>query len=537
MLRRSVTTLSRSNSGAVAPTIALSLFGLIAAGGIAFDYAHLASLDTELQNAADQAALAAATQLDGETGSISRATAAAQNLVTNLTYFANDSGGTDIDVPTVTFYTSYDPATGPSGVTTNDATANYVKVTVETRTANFALTPIVAALSGDAVASALATMDTAYCNLPPFMMCKPTADFDASEHIGDGLRLVTSSGTLAPGNFGFLQTGYGSGANNLAKAVGWNDSAGGCVAAKGVVTEPGDKESVRSSINTRFDMSESGQQCPAGGDCAPSTNVRKDLVHADNGNNCSSSGNQGWSEIGELGRYRAPNTSPLSPTNPMNATNTYPKVMGHPRDLCHAVSEAGTCTYDADHIVGDGNWDRDAYFKVNYNWDGAASGTPEAWTTKTGLASDATRYQVYLWEAANPQPIGSPGFGIGVQRGPFPVPKGKGGGSTDKYTDDVPVCRPETPIAPGNLDTDRRVTAVAVVDCTGLSGRGAVKPREWIDVFLVEPSFTRTENGGGSGVRTDGSDVYVEIIGTRPLPGVNQSIGEVLRRDVPRLIE
>ena len=52
--------LIRSNSGAVAPTIALSLTALVATGGIAFDYARIANLDTELQQAADQAALAAA---------------------------------------------------------------------------------------------------------------------------------------------------------------------------------------------------------------------------------------------------------------------------------------------------------------------------------------------------------------------------------------------------------------------------------------------------------------------------------------------
>ena len=51
--------LSRSTSGAVAPTVALSLFALIATSGIAFDYARMAAMDTELQNAADQAALAA----------------------------------------------------------------------------------------------------------------------------------------------------------------------------------------------------------------------------------------------------------------------------------------------------------------------------------------------------------------------------------------------------------------------------------------------------------------------------------------------
>ena len=62
---RSVIDLWRSASGSVAPTVALSLVALIAVGGIAFDYARMASLDTELQQAADQAALAAATQLDG----------------------------------------------------------------------------------------------------------------------------------------------------------------------------------------------------------------------------------------------------------------------------------------------------------------------------------------------------------------------------------------------------------------------------------------------------------------------------------------
>ena len=40
--------------GAVAATVALSLFALIAVGGVAFDYARMASLDTD-SNAADQA--------------------------------------------------------------------------------------------------------------------------------------------------------------------------------------------------------------------------------------------------------------------------------------------------------------------------------------------------------------------------------------------------------------------------------------------------------------------------------------------------
>src|SRR6187551_632300 len=92
-MMRLVRALWRNVDGAVAPTVALSLTALLAAGGIAFDYAHLASMDTELQNAADQAALAAATQLDGSNGSRARATAAAQQLLNNKTRFASDVSG------------------------------------------------------------------------------------------------------------------------------------------------------------------------------------------------------------------------------------------------------------------------------------------------------------------------------------------------------------------------------------------------------------------------------------------------------------
>ena len=529
----------RNSDGAVAPTIALSLVGLIAAGGIAFDYARLAGMDTEIQSAADQAALAAATQLDGQTGAQTRARSAARTLIKNLTYFANDGGTVGIDIPaaSIIFYRNYDPATGAkTGQTTSDADSNYVLVTINTRRANYALTPIVAAVtSGDMTASAFATLDSAYCNLPPFMLCRPNASFNAAAHIGHGLRLVVGSAT-APGNFGFLQTGFGTGAANLAKAIGWNGSAGGCVAARGTITEPGVKESVRAAFNTRFDLSESGQTCPAGGSCAPSANSRKDLVH---GTNCSTSGNQAWRETDNPYRGRS-DDHVLDATHPMDATHPYPDIMGHPRDLCHAGSLNGDCTGG---IVGNGVWDRDAYFKVNYNWDNAT------WKSRTGLTDDATasnyatRYKVYLWEAANPLPDGATGtIGIGKNQ---TVKVIQGSNLQDRFASSwtsYPPGAPPTPsrtcrnpgVRPVDLDTDRRVMATAVVDCTGLNGRDTVVPTAWVDVFLVEPAFPR---GSGPTKRTDNGDIYVEIIGTRPLPGVNQTIGNVIRRDVPRLIE
>src|SRR3954463_11271016 len=105
---RSARSLWRNVDGAVAPTVALSMTALIVGGGIAFDYAHMASLDTELQQAADQAALAAATQLDGGTNARARATAAAQQLVTNLALFADRGQTRSLGDFTVAFCSTYD---------------------------------------------------------------------------------------------------------------------------------------------------------------------------------------------------------------------------------------------------------------------------------------------------------------------------------------------------------------------------------------------------------------------------------------------
>src|SRR4051794_4286247 len=168
-MRRSVRSLWRNSKGSVAPTVALSLVALIAAGGVAFDYAQLAEMDTELQQAADQAALAAATQLDGKANAITRAQAAAQNLVTNVTKFADDGGGSAVGGMTFTFYASYDQGADTYGAVVTpgaagaDASAKVVKVTIGSRTARYALTPIVGAISGSSTANATASVGNAIC--------------------------------------------------------------------------------------------------------------------------------------------------------------------------------------------------------------------------------------------------------------------------------------------------------------------------------------------------------------------------------------
>ena len=106
---------SQDQSAAVAPTVALALFALIGMGGLAFDFARMANLDTELQTAADQAALAAASQLDGTTGARARATSAASALITNPTRFANDGDTGTVGIASVTYYVDKAGATVATG--------------------------------------------------------------------------------------------------------------------------------------------------------------------------------------------------------------------------------------------------------------------------------------------------------------------------------------------------------------------------------------------------------------------------------------
>ena len=240
-MRRTLQQLWKRTDGAVAPTVALSLIGLIAVGGIAFDYARMASLDTELQSAADQAALAAASQLDGETGACTRAVAAAQSLVTNDARFANDAGGLAVTIANTSVCTddtniTDDPASsvrfykdkvGTPATTVQEA--HFVDVTVNSRRAYYALTPIVGALSsGDERATARAGLGTALCKVPPLMMCDPNpgvaTDWDAMK--GRGLRLVSNSGSnWAPGAFGYIGP---QDANSTQKALAYQNPIFDC---------------------------------------------------------------------------------------------------------------------------------------------------------------------------------------------------------------------------------------------------------------------------------------------------------------------
>ncbi|MCW3797177.1 pilus assembly protein TadG-related protein [Sphingomonas sp. BN140010] len=534
--------LVRNQDGAVAPTVAMSLFALIAAGGIAFDYARLAALDTELQQAADQAALAAATQLDGSDGSTTRAVAAAQKLLSNETRFANDSGG--IAVATgedgskggkafarVTFYTTKANAeadsSGYGAGTAADATAKFVKVEVTGREAVYAFTPIVGAFrSGIIDAAATAGMGSAICKVPPLMICnpKPGTTFDPDSYKGVGIQVTghgnDKSGTGAanvawgPGDFGFLDVGAGSNAE-LVQALAFQDLNLDCYQTDTGQVTTGNPQALYDAINTRFDLYDfaGGKGTTLGdcfnGKCPAALNTVKDVFKDDTtttGNSCKiTTNNQGWYLLSPPNDF-APIAYDPGQTDDTRL-DTVIKGMGLPKDNCHYLSYSRSCANvngtlgkaNETNKIGDGKWARKDYFDTYH-----PSLVPTNWKT-------ITRYETYLWELTNKN---------------MPYGSATTVGNAKQYG--KPLCSSGT-ITPG---TDRRVLSVAVVEnCSALSGSSRkVTIGAWADMFLVEPTI----EGRGNGSLKD--SIYMEVIGKTKGTGTASQTAQTVRRDVPYLV-
>jgi hypothetical protein len=194
--------------------------------------------------------------------------------------------------------------------------------------------------------------------------------------------------------------------------------------------------------------------------------------------------------------------------------------MGHPRDMCHAWSANGNC---AGGRVGDGNWDRDAYFRTNYRRADGTRWDSDDWKDNTGLPANTPRYAVYVWEIANRGKVVDGVTVLGA------TPPGATGST--KIAQGSPICSPAQGYGAGTLPgpstPDRRRISVAIVNCQDENVKGnstALPTVGFLDAFLVEPSLAR-------GTRTGQGDVYIEVI------GASTSGVQLVSKKVPYLIE
>ena len=527
-MRRIPCDLLRSEKGSVAPTVGLSLFALIAAGGIAFDYARLASMDTELQNAADQAALAAASQLDGTSTSMARADAAARTFLNNTTYSSNDAGGMAVTisavnvpsqcstgpatVPPVEFFANKpDAESGCNGFVdpARFAEAKFVRVGVTARQAVYALTPIVGAFRSGAInADATAGLGSSICKVPPLMICNPNPGTPFPVVAGQGILVVAhqQGQSWSPGNFGFLNAGQSNnGAPDLLAAMAYQDAPLTCQDTATGDVDTGATVPAIDAANTRFDIynfaSGGGSTLGAcyNGSCPSALNVTKDLVHTSNfnGNNACKLDNGSGGGPPTGWKLAANRYWPIPGPGPTwHDTNKALDAMGLPRDNCHYQSYDPTLCSGS--RIGDGTWGRMDYWNKNHT--GAPPSGYSSWT----------RYQTYLWEIQNST-----------------IPNGLAAGA-NVFQYGQPRC------TSGTLDPtrDRRLLTVAIADnCAALSGTSVtVQISKWVDMFFVEPGL----NGRGNGSTND--EIYLEAVRETQTAG-NGANPQVIRRDVPYLVK
>ncbi|MBT4487400.1 MAG: hypothetical protein HN732_16740 [Rhodospirillaceae bacterium] len=267
-----LTSMMKDRSGATAIYVAFAGTLALSGGVLALDIGRVVVLRSQMQNAADSAALSAAAQLDGQSGAINRGTAAASNAITNTTSLTDPSGA--FTVQSIVFYDDTDPT---PLVTTVDDEAVMVAVTLVPRTISIFLAPVLETIASGVVAdqftlegTARAGIEPIVCAAPPFMACNPAEGGNPSDDLLDadnaGRQLLTKTGpgggTLAPGNFGLLCPSSGNcGAASVGDALA-NDP--GLCYTSIVTTSPGSQtQQAINGINARMDSGTKNPKYPS----------------------------------------------------------------------------------------------------------------------------------------------------------------------------------------------------------------------------------------------------------------------------------
>ena len=267
-----ITKFSRDQRGAAAIYTAFAGTLALASGVLGLDIGRVVVLRSQMQNAADAAALSAAAQLDGQTGAIPRATAAAVDAISNSTRLSDTVGA--FAVQSIVFYNDVDP----SKVTTAASSeATYAEITLAPRTISIFLAPVLDTISNGGAAeqftleaTALAGVVTITCAAPPFFACNPSEAGGAVDDLLDpdnaGRQLLTKIGpggsTLAPGQFGLLCPSSGNcGAASVGNALA-NDP-GLCYTSEVTTSPGGQTQQARNGINARMDAGTKNPKLPA----------------------------------------------------------------------------------------------------------------------------------------------------------------------------------------------------------------------------------------------------------------------------------
>lgn len=447
------------DSGAVIVFWAVSLGVFMGLLALSFDFGRAASTQSELQSYADNVALAAAGELNGQSDSIVRATLAAQTMISDTQTFGDGDVVLSDDGDYQIAFFSSPPTPNASGMATTDPIeAGYVQVTATEQNVSAVFGNAFATLtgegSGEGAVSAIAVAGfTQYaCDVTPLMFCAPSVDFRAADNVGNTILLRTGGNNAGwiPGSFGWA---------NPAGAIEV-DQDGICAGLNGAKLDI----CLISAVGNRSTcLSQSGVDLAGGqrvGSFEAAINIRFDIYHASTNN---LRNNPAYPPAPNVLHSWEPATGQCIGNTGVLAT----AKIGLPSDDCHG---AGTCDR-----FGDGDWSEGRKLYVDINYGG-----------NDPFPSAVTRYDYYLAEIeATASVPGGPG-GLG----------GLLGGLKDEI---LPQCSNNVSDDPG-----RRVIVAASIDCLNLTlqtGERDIKVIEFVELFLTAP------------VGLDGSkDIWVEVI-------------------------
>ncbi|MCA1817072.1 MAG: pilus assembly protein TadG-related protein [Acidobacteria bacterium] len=243
----------RTRRGERGSVLAISAFGMLAfllATGLCVDISHFYLVKTELQNAADAAALAGASALDSDDGGITKAV---NQAVEQLNKYEFNKSNVTITRASVTFARNLNGTYVDENSAKADArNIRFVKVSVPAVAVNTTFAaPVLGAsrnIAADATAGMSVSLNT-FCDYIPV-----TAIDDDNVYFTPGNTYTIRrppGGAVSPGNYQILAVD-GPGASD--DRVGLGKGVRNCVTAGNYVqTKPGvSAGAVRQGINTRF---------------------------------------------------------------------------------------------------------------------------------------------------------------------------------------------------------------------------------------------------------------------------------------------
>jgi Flp pilus assembly protein TadG len=277
--RKAKTTDRKGERGSVLALSAIGMMALLLAVGLGVDISHLYLAKTDLQNAADAAALAGASALNSSPGGVTEAVARATTAMNN--YEFNKSGTPNVSFPSdqvkfaVNLEGDYVDELTARGIAAN---IRFVKVTSQASPVGMTLASMVLGSSRNITATATAGLSVpinVYCNFIPLSVI----DYDVPMTPGQTYTIRANTGSSpSPGNYQILAVAGPGGVD-----VGFGIGAGvDACAEKGatysVDTKPGvTAGKVRTGINSRFDDYQGSQLDPVVE--PPDTNIKQGITH------------------------------------------------------------------------------------------------------------------------------------------------------------------------------------------------------------------------------------------------------------------